>query len=129
MGQPAVVAGDQIRGVCQIHQRPSPSGAPVPAGPVPFSAPITQALAVTVTIEGKPAGVAGSNGLNSPPHIGLHGTDPYMAPPTQVGQIVGGSSSVFFDGQPAAYSNCTVTMCAQLPGTIVGTAVTVMVGP
>jgi len=128
MGTPAVVAGDPIQGTCAIHQVPSPSGAPVPAGPLPFSAPVTQGLAVTVTIEGKPAAVAGASGLNTPPHVGLHATDPFVAPVTQAGQIVSGSASVFFDGLPAAYTGCGVTICAQAPGTITGSSVTVTVG-
>lgn len=129
MGQPAVVMGDAIRGTCAVHQIPSPSGAPMPAGPLPFSAPLTQALATTVTIGGKPAAVAGSSGLNQPPHVGLHASDPFLAPPTQRGQVVVGSATVFFDGQPAAYTGCTVSICAQVPGTLTGTATTVTVGP
>jgi uncharacterized Zn-binding protein involved in type VI secretion len=129
MGQPAVVMGDAIRGTCAVHQIPSPSGAPMPAGPLPFSSPLMQALATTVTIGGKPAAVVGSSGLNQPPHVGLHASDPYLAPPTQRGQVVVGSATVFFDGQPAAYTGCQVTICAQVPGTLTGTATTVMVGP
>lgn len=129
MGQPAVVLGDTIRGTCAIHQVPSPSGAPMPAGPLPFSAPLTQGLATTVTIQGQLAAVAGASGLNQPPHVGLHASDPFLAPPAQVGQVVTGSATVRFDGRPAAYTGCPVTICGQAPGTLTGTATTVSVGP
>lgn len=130
MGQPAVVMGDAIRGTCAIHQIPNPaSGVPQPAGPLPFSAPLLQGLATTVTFEGKQAAVMGSTGFNQPPHIGLHVSDPYLAPPTQIGQVMSGSSTVSIEGRPAAYTGCQVTMCAQVPGAVAGSAVTVSVGP
>ena len=129
MGQTAVVAGDSVQGTCALHQVPSPSGAPMPAGPLPFSAPLVEGLATTVTIGGKPAAVAGSSGLNQPPHVGLHASDPFLAPPTQRGQVMTGSATVSFDGKPAAYTGCPVTICGQVPGTVTGTAATVQVGP
>jgi hypothetical protein len=128
MGQPAVVSGDRVRGMCARHQRPSPSGGPVPAGPLPFSAPLDKGLATTVTIEGRAAGVVGSNGRNQPAHAGLHASDPHMVAATQVGRVVRGSRSVFFDGKPAAYSSCGVTMCGKAPAAITGSASTVTVG-
>lgn len=130
MGQPAVVMGDAIRGTCAIHQIPNPaSGVPQPAPPMPFNAPLMQGLATTVMIGNKPAAVAGSTGYNQPPHVGLHASDPYMAPPTQIGQVVAGSATVYFDGRPAAYTGCQVSQCAQVPAMLTGTAVTVLVGP
>lgn len=130
MGQPAVVTGDAIRGTCAIHQIPNPaSGAPQPAGPLPFSAPLLQGLTTRIMVEGKPAAVVGSSGMNTPPHVGLHASDPYMAPPTQRGQVIAGSGTVYFEGKPAAYTGCQVTMCAQTPATVTGTAATVRIGP
>lgn len=130
MGQPAVVMGDAIRGTCAIHQIPNPaSGAPQPAPPMPFNAPLMQGLATTVMIGGKAAAVAGSTGYNQPPHVGLHASDPYMTPTTQIGQVVAGSGTVYFDGKPAAYTGCQVSMCAQTPAMVTGTAATVLVGP
>ena len=128
MGQPAVVLNDQIIGTCPVHQIPSPTGSPMPSPPLPFAAPLTIGLATTVFIAGSPAAVQGSSGYNTPPHVGLHPSDPHMAPPTQVGHVMVGSTSVFFDGKPAAYTGCQVTMCVQVPGQVVGSAATVMIG-
>ena len=96
---------------------------------MPFSAPLTQSLATTVVIGGKPAAVQGSQGLNTPPHTGLHSSDPHMAPPTQIGRVLKGSSTVMFDGKPAAFSNCTTGVCLNAPGMLQGTAATVLIGP
>jgi uncharacterized Zn-binding protein involved in type VI secretion len=128
MGAPAVVAGDRITGVCAVHVVPSPSGAPMPSpAPLPFSAPLTTGLANTVLIGGKPAAVQGSSGVNTPPHVGLHPSDPFLAPPTQQGRVVTGSSTVRFDGRPAAYAGCPVTVCASAPAQVAGSAGTVLV--
>ena len=53
-------------------------------------------------IGGKPAVVQGSWGLNIPPHVGLHPSDLFMAPPQQKGTVVQGSPTVLFGGKPAA---------------------------
>ncbi len=127
MAGPAAVMGDRIMGVCAIHQTISPSGAPMPSPPIPFSAPLTQQLTTKVMVSGKPAAVVGSSGYNTPPHVGLHASDPFMAPPMQVGRVLAGSSKVFFEGKPAAMTGCQVQMCAT-PGTLTGTASTVMIG-
>lgn len=129
MGQPACVMGDKVTGTCAVHQIPNPaSGAPQPAPPMPFSAPLTQSLATTVLIGGKPAVVAGSSGLNTPPHVGLHPSDPFMVPTSQTANVVAGSTSVLFDGKPAARTGSTCTICAGVPGQLVGTATTVLIG-
>src|SRR5438132_9743372 len=105
MGQPACVMGDKVTGTCALHQIPNPaSGAPQPAPPMPFSAPLVQNLSTTVLIGGKPAAVAGSSGLNAPPHVGLHPADPFMVPTTQMGTVMVGSTTVLFDGKPAAHT-------------------------
>jgi uncharacterized Zn-binding protein involved in type VI secretion len=129
MGQPACVLGDKVTGTCAVHQIPNPaSGAPQPAPPMPFSAPLTQNLSTTVLIGGKPAAVAGSSGLNTPPHVGLHAADPFMAPTSQTANVVGGSTSVLFDGKPAAHAGSTCTICAGAAGQAVATATTVLIG-
>lgn len=129
MGNPAAVMGDKITATCSAHQMPNPaSGAPQPAPPMPFSAPLLQSLATTVTIGGKFAAVAGSSGLNVPPHVGLHPSDPFMAPNTQQGTVTRGSSTVLFDGKPAAMTGATCTVCAGAPGQLAGTAATVLIG-
>ena len=129
MGQPAVVMGDQIVGQCALHLIPNPAtGVPQPGPPFPFSAPLTVGLCTTVLIGGQPAAVVGSNGYNTPPHIGLHPSDPFMVPTTQMGQVTVGSTSVLFGGQPAAYTGCTVLMCAGIPANVVGSGTTVLIG-
>ncbi len=127
MGAPAIVMGDQVQGICAIHQVPSPVGNPMPGPPMPFSAPLTVGLCATVLIGGKAAAVMGSSGVNTPPHVGLHASDPYLAPPMQVGRVVSGSPTVMFGGQPAASATATATCCLT-PGTLVPSTTTVLVG-
>ena len=128
MGSPAIVLNDRISGMCSIHQIPNPtSGAPQPSPPMPFSAPLTVGLVQTVRVAGKPAAVMGSSGYNSPPHVGLHVSDPFVGPPLQVGRILSGSPTVRFGGQIAANLDSSVTCCAT-PGNLVPSVATVMIG-
>jgi uncharacterized Zn-binding protein involved in type VI secretion len=130
MGTSAVVRGDRITGGCTKHVVPGPSGSPVPSpGPLPFAAPLSTGLASTVFIGGKPAAVQGSSGTNAPAHTGLHPSDPFLTAPTQRGRVVAGSSTVFFDGRPAAFTGCAVVTCTGDPGQIAGSAATVLVAP
>lgn len=129
MGAAAVVANDQIVGICAGHLIPGPSGA-MPAPPLPYAAPLTKGLAKTVEIGGKKAAVKGSAGTNRPPHPGLHASDPCQQGRSQEGKVMVGSSTVFFDNKAAAYTGCQVVMCqkpAPRPGQLTGTAVTVEV--
>lgn len=129
MGQPAAVSGDRVTATCATHQIPNPAtGAPQPAPPMPFSAPITVGLCPTVLIGGKPAAVVGSSGVNTPPHPGLHPADPFFAPPTEQAVLTGGSATVLFGGVPAARTGSPATCCGQPTGTLAGTASTVLVG-
>jgi uncharacterized Zn-binding protein involved in type VI secretion len=129
MGAPAIVMGDKVTGQCPNHLMPNPaSGAPQPTpGPLPFSSPLTLSLVQTVLIHSKPAAVVGSNGMNTPPHVGLHPSDPYLAPPQQMGRITQGSTTVFFGGQPAANANSLCTCCV-VPGKLVPTVTDVLIG-
>ncbi len=128
MGEPAIVQGDLVTGTCAIHQIPNPAtGAPQPAPPLPFSAPLTMALCPNVLIMGRPAAVVGSWGLNSTPHVGLHATDPFLVPTQQKATITGGSPTVFFGGKPAAKKAPPPMLCAT-PGQVTGTAATVLIG-
>jgi uncharacterized Zn-binding protein involved in type VI secretion len=122
MAQPLVM-GDKIQGQCAIHQIPNPaSGVPQPSpSPMPFSAPLLDGLESSVTIGGKAVAVMGSSGLNTPPHVGLHATDPNMAPPTQKGMVLSGSPTVTAGGKAIATSSSQVSMCAQVPGQPVAT--------
>ena len=67
MSAPAIVQGDRVMGICPNH---TVGGPPVPAGPLPFSAPLTLGLVPTVLIGGRPAAVVGASGYNTPPHTG-----------------------------------------------------------
>jgi uncharacterized Zn-binding protein involved in type VI secretion len=127
MGAPAIVMGDRITGICAIHQIPAAAGAPTPGPPMPFSAPVTIGTVATVLIGGKPAVVMGCSGLNTPPHVGLHASDPFMAPPAQIGRVVSGSATVMFGGQPAASATASCTCCAT-PGQLVPSVMTVLIG-
>jgi uncharacterized Zn-binding protein involved in type VI secretion len=128
-GTPAAVMGDRIIGTCVGHQIPAPpAGNPGPAPPMPFSAPLVQGLATKVLIAGKPAAVVGSSGINTPPHVGLHVSDPFFAPPTQQGRVVMGSTTVLIEGKPAAKTGSQALIDFGLPGNLVGSAATVLVG-
>jgi uncharacterized Zn-binding protein involved in type VI secretion len=130
MGQPAVVLNDRINGSCLLHQIPSPTGAPMPSpAPLPFSAPLTLGLATRVTIGGRPMAVVGSSGYNTPPHVGLHASDPFLVPNLQEGRVLSGSATVLVEGKPAAYSSCPVAQCGGVPAQLVGSAVQVQIGP
>lgn len=128
MGGPAVVLGDRVVGVCAGHLVPSPVGAPVPGPPMPVQVPLTRGLAATVLVAGTPAAVQGSSGYCTPPHVGLHPSDPKLVPTTQDGQVAAGSASVLFEGKGAAYTGCTVTACLAAGAQVVGSGATVLVG-
>jgi uncharacterized Zn-binding protein involved in type VI secretion len=129
MGAPAAVLGDRITATCATHLIPNPaSGAPQPSPPLPFSAPVTTGTCATVLIGGKPAVVLGSQGMSTPPHVGLHPSDPFLAPPMQTGVVMQGSTSVFMGGTPAAKSGSSCTACGMPGATLTGTGTTVLVG-
>jgi uncharacterized Zn-binding protein involved in type VI secretion len=121
MAQPLVM-GDKIQGQCATHQIPNPaSGAPQPGPPMPFSAPLLMGLEPTVTIGGKAVAVMGSQGMNTPPHVGLHPADPCMVPNMQMGNVMSGSPTVMAGGKPIATTSSQVTMCMSVPGQPVST--------
>lgn len=128
MAQPLVM-GDKIQGQCAVHQVPNPAtGAPQPSpAPLPFSAPLTMGLEQTVTIGGKAVAVMGSSGYNTPPHVGLHPSDPNLVPTTQEGKVLSGSATVTAGGKAVATSSSQVSMCAQVPGSAVATVTDVTV--
>jgi len=128
MGTPAAVQGDQITGICPVHLLIGPLGVPIPAPPLPFASPLLTGLVETVLICGKPAGVVGSGGMNTPPHVGLHPADPFLAPPLQQGAVVSGSATVLIGGMPAATAASSCTMCSAPALTLVASAATVLIG-
>lgn len=126
---PAAVLGDKITGTCVGHQVPGPpTGNPVPAPPMPFSAPVTMQCATQTLIANKPAVLVGSSGLNTPPHVGLHASDPFMVPAMQRGTVTAGSATVLIENKPAVRMGDQATMCMGLPGQVVATASTVIIG-
>jgi uncharacterized Zn-binding protein involved in type VI secretion len=127
MSAPVIVMGDRVVGICPNHLIPNPVGGPMPSPPLPFSAPLTLGLVTTVLAGGKPVAVMGSSGFNTPPHVGLYPADPFLAPPMQKGQVLSGSPTVLIGGQPAAsaLSSCT---CCLVPGNLVPTVTTVLIG-
>lgn len=128
MGQPAAKQGDQIMATdIHIIMIPSPGG-PVPTPlPHPFVGIIGGSLSPDVKIMGRAAAVVGSTADNTP-HIPQGG--PFQKPPTNRGQIIMGSPTVFINGKPAARNGDTALTCndpADLPvGTVVAVG-TVMV--
>jgi uncharacterized Zn-binding protein involved in type VI secretion len=122
--------GDKIQGQCAVHQIPNPAtGAPQPSpAPLPFSAPLLMGLEQTVTIGGKAVAVMGSSGYNTPPHVGLHPSDPYMVPTQQEGKVLSGSPTVTAGGKAIATTDSQVSMCAAVPGTALSTVTDVTVG-
>jgi len=125
----AIVQGDRVQAVCAIHLIPNPAtGIPQPAPPMPFSAPLITGLSPTVTIGGKPAAVVGSGGLNTPPHVGLHPSDPFFIPVAQTAQIVSGAPNVLIDGKPAATTQSQATCCGVPGGTCVPSIFNVTIG-
>ncbi len=126
MGTPAAVAGDRIVGTCPNHLAIGPLGAPVPAPPLPFTAPVLLGVVPTVLVAGKPAVVQGCSGVNVPPHVGLHPSDPFLVPVAQIGRVVVGSPTVLVGGRPMARTGSAVTCCV-VPGVLVGSAATVLV--
>ncbi|HKG19508.1 MAG TPA: PAAR domain-containing protein [Candidatus Limnocylindrales bacterium] len=123
MSAPAIVQGDRIMGVCPGHFVGAPQ---TPAGPQPFSAPLTMGLIQSVQVGGKPAAVLGSSGYNSPPHpVPL--TDPFAAPMMQVGRVLSGSPTVLIGGKPAANAQSSCLCCAT-PGQLLPTVPSVVIG-
>jgi uncharacterized Zn-binding protein involved in type VI secretion len=123
MSAPAIVAGDRIVGVCPNHLVGGPQ---VPAGPQPFSAPLTLGLVSTVLIGGKPAAVLGSSGYNTPPHTAPL-TDAWAAPMLQEGKVLSGSPTVTIGGKPAATAQSSCLCCAT-PGQLTPTVPSVVIG-
>ncbi|MGH8930855.1 MAG: PAAR domain-containing protein [Egibacteraceae bacterium] len=128
MGTPAAVMGDRIVATCAIHLIPGAAGAPVKSPPLSFSSPLRQGLATKVLIGGKPAAVQGSSGLNQPSHAGLHASDPFTVAMTQQGTVALGSATVLIENKPAAKTGSPCTVCGQMPGELIGSAATVLIG-
>jgi uncharacterized Zn-binding protein involved in type VI secretion len=122
MGENAALMGDQIVAACPIHQLIGPLGVPLPTPGLPFSSPLMLGCSTMTTFNSKPIVLVGATGLNTPPHVGLHVSDPFMLPPLQIGTVVASPASVFVEGRPVAVSGATCTVCNNMPGTLVGSS-------
>ncbi len=130
MGQPAAKENDQIVGVdTHIVMIPSPGG-PVPTPlPHPFTGMIDGSLSSDVNIEGFAAATVGSTATNTPSHIPQGG--PFQSPPSNKGEVIMGSSTVFINGQAAARMGDTAQTCNDPTDAPVGTVIavsTVLIG-
>lgn len=131
MGQPAAKQGDQVTATdTHIILVPAAAGAPVPTPtPLPFAGILQSNLSTNVNIMSMPAATVGSIANNTPPHIPIGGS--FSKPPTNMGQIINGSSSVFINGKAAARNGDTATTCNDPVDAPVGTVVatgTVLIG-
>ena len=91
---------------------PSPGG-PVPTPiPHPFTGIINGNLSPSVMVMGLPAAPVGSTATNQPPHIPL-GPGPFMIPPTNLGTVMMGSTTVMINGKPAARMGDQAQTCAD----------------
>jgi uncharacterized Zn-binding protein involved in type VI secretion len=122
MGAPAALLGDPITGVCPIHQLIGPLGVPLPTPGLPFNAPITMGCSTKTTINGRPIALVGANGMNTPPHVGLHASDPFMVPTLQVGTVAASPAMTLVEGRPVATTGAACTMCAGAPGMLAGSS-------
>jgi uncharacterized Zn-binding protein involved in type VI secretion len=122
MGAPAALIGDQITGACPLHQLIGPLGVPVPTPGLPFAAPLVNGCSTQTLFNGKPVVLVGATGFNTPPHVGLHATDPFMLPNLQMGTVAGSTSTVLVEGRPVATTGASCMMCAGAPGMLTGTS-------
>jgi uncharacterized Zn-binding protein involved in type VI secretion len=88
---------------------------------------MTQGIIATVLAGSTPVAVTGATGQATPPHAGLHPSDPFFAPVAQIGTVVAGSPTVTAGGQPLAYTGASATCCV-VPGTLAGSSATVLIG-
>src|SRR5215469_4021199 len=123
MGQPAAKQGDQVTATdTHIILVPAAAGAPVPTPmPLPFAGIVQSNLSTNVKIMSMPAATVGSIANNTPPHIPIGGS--FSKPPTNMGQIINGSSTVFINGKPAARNGDTAMTCNDPVDAPVGTVV------
>jgi uncharacterized Zn-binding protein involved in type VI secretion len=133
MAQPAAKQGDLVTATdTHIVMVPQPTGPPVPTPlPHPFAGQLNGNLSPTVKIMGRPAATMGSSAQNQPPHLPTPPGTAFQIPPTNIGNVVMGSSSVMINGKPAARNGDTVQTCndpAPAPVGKIIAAGTVMIG-
>lgn len=124
MGQPAAKENDQIIAV-DTHIVEIPAGTsliPVPL-PHPFVGMIDGSLSSDVNIDGMAAATVGSTATNTPSHI-AQGVK-FQSEPSNKGEIMMGSSTVFINGQAAARMGDTAQTCNDPADAPVGTVIAV----
>lgn len=115
MGMGAAKMGDSIVNGADIHivLVPSPGG-PVPTPqPFPFDGKIASQTSQNVRINGLPAATVGSMAQNIPPHLPGSGT--FQTPPTNLGRVTMGSSTVRINGKAAARDGDFCETCHDIP--------------
>lgn len=129
MGQPAAKQGDQIQAMDSHIIQPPPPATPVLVPGHVFAGQLDGNLSSNVNIERRPAAMVGSTATNTPAHLPIGGS--FVNPPTNRGQIVAGSATVFINGKPAARAGDTALTCNDpLPmpvGSVIATS-TVLIG-
>ena len=108
MGPPAAKQGDQIVAI-DFHIVLTPPFAIPMALPHVFIGIIDNGLSSDVNIMGMPAAVQGTKATNTPPHIPAFGA--FKTPPTNQGEIIMGSPTVFINGKPAGRATDTARTC------------------
>ena len=129
MGEPAVVMGDQITGSCAGHVVPAPSGNPTPAPALPFAAPLQMNLAMSVVIGGKAAAVVGASRRQhaAAPRVCIR-TIRTCFRPRRPALWIAGSATVLFESEAGGEDRIVVHDVVLVPGSLSGTAATVLVG-
>jgi uncharacterized Zn-binding protein involved in type VI secretion len=110
MGMPAARLGDMIVNAADIHIVLTPQPTPQP---FPFKGKIDALTSPDVRINGRPAAVQGSMATNIPPHIPKGGS--FENPPTNLGRILRGSTSVRINAEPAARAGDPCETCHDIP--------------
>ncbi len=104
MGMPAAKQGDKVIAVdIHIVLVPAPPGPPIPTPlPHPFNGIINGNLSSNVNVMGMPAATVDSTAQNTPPHIPTPPGVAFQKPPSNIGTITVGSSTVNINGKSAA---------------------------
>jgi uncharacterized Zn-binding protein involved in type VI secretion len=115
MGQPLAKVGDSIVNAADIHivLVPGP-GEPVPTPlPFPFNGKIAQMVSTNVRVNGQFAAIVGSMAMNEPPHLPEGGT--FETPPTNLGRVTFGSTTVKINNKGAARAGDMCETCHDVP--------------
>ena len=114
MGQAAAKQGDKIVAVdTHIVMVPSPNGEVATPLPHPFNGILNSNLSTNVKIQGQAAATVGSMADNTPTHIPSVVPGRFQVPPTNKGQVMMGSTTVFINNKPAARNGDSAQTCAD----------------